>query len=288
MTVTYPKKLRGQFTARDMMNLVVLDPAIQNLTLNRYRYSEQRSCKDLTDLIEQLDGQPRELVRDLARHINDEARHAMWLTDLLYDLDAHLGTPLGPSYIDEYEKLLPELAQPDIINVLAAINVTEKRGCNIFAAHLAALKNAPQTPENKEVARVLGQIFPEEAGHVRWGTRWLAQQAKLSPDHARRVEEAKCTYSTVEQAAFEAGLDITVGAELRRLQHLTEITSTLPLWERPGYFLEQLPRILPDLNQARLGTARYFLESDPVSFIQRYIPVLMGSRIPAKAPQPTT
>jgi len=31
-------------------------------TLNRYRYSEQRSCKDLTDLIETLDGKPRELV----------------------------------------------------------------------------------------------------------------------------------------------------------------------------------------------------------------------------------
>jgi len=278
MTVTYPKKLRGEFSARDIMQLVVKDPSLQYLTLNRYRYAEQRSCKDLTELIELLDGEPRELVRDLSRHVSDEARHAYWLTELLYDLGADLGTPVGPSYIDEYEKLLPKDGKPDVIHALAAISVTEKRGCNIFAAHIAALKDAPATPENRAIAKVLNQIFPEEAGHVRWGTRWLTHQSRLSPELAQRVEKAKQTYNRVEQAAYEAGLDITVGAELRRLQHVTEISESLPLWERPAYLVEQLPRILPDLNMARLDTARMVMASDPLGFVQRFIPIMLGQR----------
>ncbi len=277
MTVTYPKKLRGQVSARDMMQMVIKDPNIHYITLNRYRYSEQRSCKDLTDLLERLDGQPRELIRDLSRHISDEARHAQWLTDLLYDLGADLGTPRGPSYIDEYEKLLPDDGgTPDVTAALAAINVTEKRGCNFFAAHIAVLKAADPTPEHQAILKVLNQIFPEEAGHVRWGNRWLGQMARISPTHALKVQEAKKTYSAIEQAAFEAGLDITVGAELRRLQHVNEIAETLPVWERPGYLAGQLPRILPDLNRARFDTAAWVLESDPVGFVQRFLPMILG------------
>jgi hypothetical protein len=34
------------------MKQVVRDREIHLITLNRYRYSEQRSCKDLTDLTE--------------------------------------------------------------------------------------------------------------------------------------------------------------------------------------------------------------------------------------------
>jgi hypothetical protein len=62
------------------------DRELHLITLNRYRYAEQRSCKDLTEIIEQLDGQPPELVRDLSHHISDEARHAMWLTFGSYQL----------------------------------------------------------------------------------------------------------------------------------------------------------------------------------------------------------
>jgi len=279
MTVTYPKKLRGQVSARDMMRMVVKDQSIHHITLNRYRYSEQRSCKDLTNLLERLEGQPRDMIRDLSRHINDEARHAMWLTDLLYDLEADLGTPPGPSYIDQYEKFLPDDGgTPDLIASLAAINVTEKRGCQFFSAHLNALKDAPETPENKAISRVLGQILPEEAGHVRWGNRRLGELAKQSPAMAERVEQAKKTYSAIEHAAFEAGLDITVGAELRRFQQVTDIVDTLPIWERPGYLINQLPRILPDINQARFDTARFVLESDPVGFVQRFVPIFLGTR----------
>src|ERR687885_2299000 len=110
MTVAYPRKLNNTLGAREIMKQVVRDREIHLITLNRYRYSEQRSCKDLTDVIEQLDGKPAELVRDLSHHISDEARHAMWLADLLIDLGADVGTPPGSSYIDEFERLLDKNA----------------------------------------------------------------------------------------------------------------------------------------------------------------------------------
>ena len=66
MTVAYPRKLNNTFGAREILSQVIRDREIHLLTLNRYRYSEQRSCKDLTDLVERLDGKPIELVRDLS------------------------------------------------------------------------------------------------------------------------------------------------------------------------------------------------------------------------------
>jgi hypothetical protein len=44
-------------SARDIMRNVVRDREIHLITLNRYRFSEQHSCIDLTDVIEQLNGQ---------------------------------------------------------------------------------------------------------------------------------------------------------------------------------------------------------------------------------------
>ena len=83
MTVAYPKKLNNSLGEREILQQIVSNREIHLIILNRYRYNEQRSCKDLTDLIEKLNGQPKELVQDLSRHVAEEARHAMWLTDLL-------------------------------------------------------------------------------------------------------------------------------------------------------------------------------------------------------------
>ncbi|NET53030.1 MAG: hypothetical protein F6K09_31485, partial [Merismopedia sp. SIO2A8] len=77
MTVAYPRKLNNAMSARDVLKQVVRDQEIHLIVLNRYRYSEQRTCKDLTDLIEKLDGQPPELIRDLSHHISDEVGHAI-------------------------------------------------------------------------------------------------------------------------------------------------------------------------------------------------------------------
>lgn len=288
MTVVYPRKLESSFgtlSARDVLQQVIRDRELHLLTLNRYRYSEQRSCKDLTDLIEQLDGKSPQLIKDLSRHISDEARHAMWLTDLLVELGAPVGTPPGSSYIDEFERLLDrEYGNPAeslddfVISSLAAINVTEKRGCEYFSAHIYALKQAPQTEENVKICETIAKILPEEAGHVRWGNRWLAEMARQSPEHARKVEQAKQKYAAIEQAAFVSGMDITLGAELRRVGNLLDIANTLPVWQRPQYLMERLPQTLlaPDLQRTRITAAQRAWERDPKAFVERFVPMFLA------------
>ncbi|MFZ4639987.1 MAG: ferritin-like domain-containing protein [Nodosilinea sp.] len=282
MAVTYPRPFLNVLSARDVMKQVVQDQEVHYLTLNRYRYNEQRSCKDLTDLIESLNGQPKDLVRDLSHHVADEARHAVWLTDLLVDLGAEINTPPGLSYIDEFERLLDQESfttqdqfEDAVIAALVSINVTEKRGCEYFAAHIHALKAAPQTSENIKIRETIEKILPEEAAHVRWGTRRLAEIARQSSASRQKVEEAKCKYAAIEQTAFEAGMDITLGAELRRLNHLLEIANTMPLWDRPRYLLERLPGSLfaPELQKTRLTAAQRAWKRDPKVFIEKFVPM---------------
>ncbi|NET04560.1 MAG: ferritin-like domain-containing protein [Symploca sp. SIO2B6] len=284
MTVAYPRKLNNAMSARDVLKQVVRDQEIHLIVLNRYRYSEQRTCKDLTDLIEKLDGQPPELIRDLSHHISDEARHAMWLTELLVDLGADVGKPPGISYIDEFEKLLDQDSyfqeahwEDGIISFLAAINVTEKRGCEYFSAHIQALKDAPQTEENIKIRETIEKIFPEEVSHVRWGNRWLAKIAKTSPEKRQKVEQAKRKYAAIEHAAFESGSDIMAGAELRRVNQLLEISNTMPVWERPSYLMERLPQALlaPELQMTRLQAAQKAWNRNPQAFMEKFVPMFL-------------
>ncbi len=285
MAVVYPRKFQNALSARDILKHTVSDREIHLMTLNRYRYSEQRSCKDLTELIEQLNGKPPELIRDLSRHINDEARHAMWLTDLLVELGADIGKPPGTSYIDEFERLL-DSEQKDatkdledvVISALAAINITEKRGCEYFSAHIYVLKQQPQTEENVKIREAIAKILPEEAGHVRWGNRWLAQIAAKSPEHRQKVEQAKRKYTTIEQAAFESGMDITLGAELRRVANLVEVANTMSPWERPQYLMERLPQTLlaPELQLTRIKAAQRSWQRDPQEFMEKFVPMFFN------------
>ena len=285
MTVAYPRKLRNAMGAREILAQIVRDRELHLITVNRYRYSEQRSCKDLTDLLERLDGEPPELVRDLSRHIFDEARHAMWLTDLLVDLGQNVGTPPGVSYIDEFDRLLDKdqydskrNLEDGIIAALVAINVSEKRVCEYFSAHIHVLKQAPQTAENVKIRETIEKIFPEEAGHVRWGSRWLAQIANKSPEHRQKVEQAKRKYVAIEQAAYESGGDIMLGAELRRVTRLVEIANTMPMWERPQYLMERLPRTLlaPDLQMTRVDVAQRAWNRDPQAFMEKFVPMFLN------------
>ena len=297
MTVAYPRKLQNALSARDILKLVVRDRELNLLTLNRYRYSEQRSCKDLTDIIETLNGKPQELVRDLSHHIADEARHAMWLTDLLVDLGANIGTPPGSSYIDEFDRLVDREffdtkrnLEDGIIAVLAAINVTEKRGCEYFSAHIHALKQAPQTAENIKIRETIERILPEEAAHVRWGTRKLAELARKSPEHQQKVEQAKRKYVAIEQAAFEAGLDITLGAELRRVENLLEVANTMPIWQRPQYLMERLPQTLlaPDLQMSRIDLLQRAMQRNPQELMERFVPMFLNGMKASEKRQKTT
>lgn len=281
MTVAYPRKFHN-ISARAILAQVVRDREAHLITLNRYRFNEQRSCKDLTDLIEKIDGKPVELARDLSRHVADEARHAMWLTDLLVDLGAEIGTPPGSSYIEEFERLLDSDAynakedlEDGVISALAAINVTEKRGCEYFSAHIYALKQAPQTEENVRIRETIERIFPEETAHVRWGTRWLVEIADKSPEHRRKVETARQRYVVIEQAAYEAGMDFTLGAELRRVNKLLEIAETMPLLQRTQYLMERLPQTIlsPDLQKTRIDVAQRAWKRDPQAFVERLLPM---------------
>jgi len=285
MTVAYPRKLRNAMGARQVLADIVCDRELHMITLNHYRYSEQRSCKDLTDVIERLDGEPAELVRDFSRHLCDEARHAMWLTDLLADLGENVGTPPGVSYIDEFERLLdtdekdPAKDREDfVISYIAAINVSEKRVCEYFSAHIHLLKQAPQTAENVKIRETIEKIFPEEAGHVRWGNRWLTQIANKSPEHRQKVEQAKRKYVAIEQAAFESRMDIILGAELRRVTRLVDIANTMPMWERPQYLMERLPRTLlaPDLQKTRVDIAQRTWNRDPQAFMEEFVPMFLN------------
>ncbi|MBD2212465.1 ferritin-like domain-containing protein [Nostoc linckia FACHB-104] len=285
MTVIYPRKFQNAISARDILKQVVRDRELHLITLNRYRYSEQRSCKDLTEVVEYLNGQPKQLIQDLSHHISDEARHAMWLTDLLVDLGADIGKPPGSSYIDEFERLLDSENQDPVgnlddfvISTLATINITEKRGCEYFSAHIYALKQAPQTEENIKIRETIEKILPEEAGHVRWGNRWLAQIADKSPEHRQKVELAKRKYAAIEQAAFESGMDITLGAELRRVATLVELANNMPVWQRPQYLMERLPQTLlaPELQMVRIQAAQKAWQRDPQAFMEKFVPMFLN------------
>jgi hypothetical protein len=282
MTVAYPRKLRNNLSARDILKIVVSEREIHLVTLNRYRYNEQRSCKDLTELIETLNGNPPEMIRDLSHHVSDEARHAVWLTDLLVDLGGPLDTPPGVSYINEFERLIDRenYTNPEdaLIGALAAINVTEKRGCEYFSAHIHALKQAPQTEENIKIRETIEKIFPEETGHVRWGNKQLAKIAAKSPAHRQKVEAAKLKYIAIEQAAYESGLDIMLGAEMRRFNNLMDVANTLPVWERPQYLMTRLPETLldPELQKVRITAAQKAWNRDPQAFVTQFIPMFLG------------
>ena len=284
MTVAYPHKFRGQLSAEDILDNVVRQREAHIKTLNRYRFSEQRSCKDLTNLIEALNGKPRDLLKELSHHVADEARHAAWLTDLLYDLGEDISTPEGDLYIDEFNRLSKyetSNLEDGIIDFLAGINVAEKRGCEYFAAHIRSLKKVEQTDENIKIRETIEKILPEEAGHVRWGNRKLAEIAKKSESHRVKVEAAKRKYIAIEQAAFESGMDVLAGAEVRRLENLLKIADTLPLWERPQYLLDRLPQTLfsPELQKTRIDIFKKAWEKDPSTFVEKFIPMFFNGNL---------
>ncbi len=282
MAVTYPRKILNTIGPREVMGEVVKERKLQVLFLNSYRFNEQRSCLELTTLMEALNGKPRELVKELSHHISDEARHAVWLTDLLYEMGEEIGNPESGSYIDELNRLFDKSgdqvqSEDGLIAVLASINATEKRGCQAFSAHISALKKAPASEENTRIRETLEKILPEEAAHVSWGSRWLGRIAARSPEHRERVNAAKRKYAMIEHAAFEAGMDITAGAELRRLGNLVEIANTMPVWERPAYVLARLPQAVlsPDLNKSRLLAVKRVWEEKPEKLVENFIPMFL-------------
>jgi hypothetical protein len=205
---------------------------------------------------------------------------------LLYELGEDIGTPPGTSYIDEFERMISYEtigSNPEdvIIESLAAINVTEKRGCEYFAAHIRALQKSEQTPENIKVRETIEKIMPEEVEHVRWGNRKLAEIGKKSEALHAKVDNAKRKYAAIEQAAYESGMDVLAGAEVRRVENLMKIADTLPLWQRPQYLIDQLPQTLfsSDLQKTRIDLVKKAWDKDPSSFVEKFIPMFFNANL---------
>lgn len=92
------------------------------------------------------------------------------------------------------------------------------------------------------------------------------------------VEQAKRKYTAIEQTAYESGMDIMAGAELRRLNSLLEIANTLPVWERPQYLMDRLPQTLfaPELQMTRIEVAQRAWKRDPQAFMKKFVPMFLG------------
>jgi hypothetical protein len=72
-------------------------------------------------------------------------------------------------------------------------------------------------------------------------------------------------------------MDITAGAELRRLGNLVEIANTMPVWERPAYVLERLPEALmsQDLQKSRFLAAKRVWQEKPEKLVDQFIPMFL-------------
>ena len=73
-------------------------------------------------------------------------------------------------------------------------------------------------------------------------------------------------------------MEITAGAELRRVANLVEITDTLPVWDRPAYLMERLPQALlaPDLQKSRFLAVQRVLQDKPEKLVEQFIPMFLS------------
>jgi hypothetical protein len=92
------------------------------------------------------------------------------------------------------------------------------------------------------------------------------------------LHACRSTLEDPQQAAFESGIDITAGAELRRVGHLLDIANTLPAWQRPQYLMERLPQSLlsPDLQRTRIDAIQRVWNRDPQAFVERFVPMFLS------------
>jgi hypothetical protein len=75
-------------------------------------------------------------------------------------------------------------------------------------------------------------------------------------------------------------MEITAGAELRRVANLVEISNTLPVWDRPAYLLERLPQALlaPDLQKSRFLAVQRLLQDKPEKLVEQFIPMFLSGQ----------
>jgi hypothetical protein len=73
-------------------------------------------------------------------------------------------------------------------------------------------------------------------------------------------------------------MEITAGAELRRVANLVEISNTLPVWDRPAYLLERLPQALlaPNLQKSRFLAVQRLMQDKPEKLVEQFIPMFLS------------
>jgi len=73
-------------------------------------------------------------------------------------------------------------------------------------------------------------------------------------------------------------MEITAGAELRRVANLVEISNTLPVWDRTAYLLERLPQALlaPNLQKSRFLAVQRLLQDKPEKLVEQFIPMFLS------------
>ena len=134
----------------------------------------------------------------LTRHVADEARHAWLWTRRISDLGA---TPV-PITLGYQERLGLRIRPRGVAELLVLSILVERRSLERYKSHAARPDVDAQT------RRVLRIITADEAWHVEWLTRKLAE-LPLIPEERRRLDAAVQTFHAVEQEVF----DTLVGME---------------------------------------------------------------------------
>jgi len=73
-------------------------------------------------------------------------------------------------------------------------------------------------------------------------------------------------------------MDITLGAELRRVANLMGVANTMPMWQRPQYLMERLPQTLlaPQLQFTRIQAAQRAWQRNPQTFMEKFVPMFIN------------
>jgi hypothetical protein len=57
-----------------------------------------------------------------------------------------------------------------------------------------------------------------------------------------------------------------------------DIVNTMPIWERPQYLMERLPKTLlaPELQMTRIEVAQRAWKRDPQAFVEKFVPMFLN------------
>ncbi|MFQ3580491.1 ferritin-like domain-containing protein [Chloracidobacterium validum] len=228
---------RQEAAMRQVFERVVADPDLHWATMNLYYYSEYHGAEGIAALAKRAESTNPQLAEELVHHADDEFRHAAMIADIMTDLGSSPRPPLGIKYVDEFAALATASTDPDRLDeveLLAALNVTEKRGLFSFALHVSTL------PKESKAFKLLNQVKNEEAGHVRWGNQRLAE-LKASGREAE-VRRAQAKFEVIEKAAYETSLDIMPGAPIRHFRRIVDVAQELPTERQIPYVVSQFLR----------------------------------------------